>query len=112
MTVEALPERPVDEGPPLQVEFLHVGPICLLGLRGQLHAGSVAVLEAQFDQLGKTACYRVVVDLGEVTDLDLTGARVLIGLRHYVRARGGRLTVIGMNPWVRGLFAAEEARSG
>jgi anti-anti-sigma factor len=102
MAVEALEQRPVGEGPVLTVGFRHIGPICLLSLRGALHAGSLSVLEAQFDRLGRTTCNRVVVDLTDVTGLDTTGARVLIGLRHYVHARGGRLTLIGTNRSIRG----------
>lgn len=112
MTVEALAQRPVEEDPVLTVGFRHVGPICLLSLRGELHAGSVSVLESQFDRLGRTTCHRVVVDLTDVSSLDTTGARVLIGLRHYVQARGGRLTVIGTSPGTYAALATEEARIG
>lgn len=112
MTLEALRERPLDEGPDLTVEFHHIGPICLLSLCGALRAGSVSVLEAQFDRLGRTPCRRVVVDVSDVTGIDTTGARVLLGLRYYVQARGGQLTVIGASPWVGAALAAEEARNG
>jgi anti-anti-sigma factor len=108
MTVEALDQRPLGERPDLQVEFNHIGPICVLSLRGELHAGSVAVLEAQFDRLGRTSCHRVVVDLTDLTHLDLTGARVLIGLRHYVQARGGQLSVLGSTPMVRAVLDGED----
>ncbi len=115
MTVEAVEQRPREERPDrpdLAVEFRHVGPICLLSLCGELNAGTVAVLESQFDRLGRTPCHRVAIDLSEVTDLDSVGARVLIGLRHYVQGRGGQLTVIGEHPGIAGLLAAEEVRSG
>lgn len=112
MTVEAPEQRPLDERPDLRVEFRHIGPICVLSLCGELHAGSVEVLESQFDHLGRTPCHRVVLDLSELADLDPTGARVLIGLRHYVHARGGRLRVLGPSPLVRATLAAEEALIG
>jgi anti-anti-sigma factor len=108
MAVEVLDPRPLDEGPELMVEFHHIGPTCVLALRGELHAGSVGVLEAQFDVLGRTPCRRVVVDLNEVTSVDTVGARVLTGLGHYVHARGGTLTVIGTSPFVPSL-AADDA---
>jgi len=107
MTVDAPEQRPVGEGHQFEVDFSHVGPICLLELRGELLATSVGVLEAQFDRLGRTSCHHVVLDLTDVSDLDATGARVLVGLRHYVCARGGRLTVVGMSPWVERVYAAE-----
>ncbi len=112
MTLEALRERPLDEGPDLTVEFHHIGPLCLLDVRGELHAGSVGVLEAQVDRLGRTTCRRVVVDVTDLTGIDATGARVLLGLRYYVEARGGHLTVAGASSWVSAALAAEEARSG
>ncbi|HVC14437.1 MAG TPA: STAS domain-containing protein [Acidimicrobiales bacterium] len=110
MTVEAL-ERPLDEVPHLEVTFRRTGRLCVLTLRGDLQTGSVGVLEAQIDRLGRTPCHRVVVDLHEVDAIDATGARVLIGLRHYVHGRGGTLTTLGARALVSGVLAAEEARS-
>lgn len=66
------------------------------------------VLESQFDRLWRTPCRRVVVDVSEVTGVDETGARVLAGLRYYVTARGGTLTVIGMSASFRATLAAAE----
>lgn len=118
MTVEAIGEvaeaEPTGDGPDpeLRVAFELVGPICLFLLSGELKASSVGVLEAQVDRLGRTPCRRVVVDLGAVDLVDETGARVLLGLRHYVRARGGRFSVVGAKPWVGTVLDAEEARTG
>lgn len=113
MTVEAPEQRPLEDGQPgLRVAFRHIGPICVLSLCGELTAGSVEVLESRFDRLGRTPCHRVVVDLSDLTGLDATGARVLIGLRHYVHARGGRLTVLGPSPWIRAALEAEETLIG
>ncbi|MGH8989327.1 MAG: STAS domain-containing protein [Acidimicrobiales bacterium] len=85
-------------GPRFEVSLRHVGAVCILTLRGELRAGSVAVLEAEFDRLGRTRCRRVVVDVTELSRLDEVGSRVLTGLSHYVRARGGVLTVVGARP--------------
>jgi anti-anti-sigma regulatory factor len=52
------------------------------------------------------------VDLSGVTGVDSTGARVLTGLGHYVRARGGHFTVIGGAPSVLATLAAEETATG
>lgn len=95
MTVEALDLSRLGDEPDLAVAFRHIGRICVLTLHGDLHATSVAVLEAQFDRLGRTTCHRVVVDLSGLASIDATGAKVLTGLRHYVAARGGRFSIVG-----------------
>jgi anti-anti-sigma factor len=88
----------------LHVALAHVDAMCVLTLRGALRAGSVRVLEAEFDRLGTSSFHRVVVDATELTSLDETGKRVLTGLAHYVRGRGGVLSVIGgSNPIARAL---------
>ncbi|MGH8988631.1 MAG: STAS domain-containing protein [Acidimicrobiales bacterium] len=108
MAIEVLEERPLGEEPGLTVEFRHIGPICIISLYGVLHAASVAVLEEQVDRLGRTSCSRVVVDMSEVRSMDATGARVLSGLRHYVDARGGHFSVIGMDQSVRAVLAVDK----
>ena len=100
MSIEVLAERPEEPAQALSVYFRHVGPICLLSLRGDLHAESLRVLESQVDQLGRTSCHQVVVDLAELTSIDEAGVRVLTGLHHYVQARGGHLIVIGAADWI------------
>lgn len=108
MTVEAPEREDIGGGPELAVTFQQVGPMCLLSLEGPLDAGTVGVLEAQFDRLGRTSCARVVVDLTELSHIDRTGARVLAGLGHYVRARGGQLTLLGAAPFVTDVLADQE----
>lgn len=108
MTVETLDmARLEDDGTSaaeLDVTLGHIGAVCVLTLRGALHSRSVQVLEAEFDRLGRTSCHRVVVDATELSKLDETGKRVLTGLAHYVRGRGGVLSVIGeANPLARDL---------
>lgn len=97
MTVEILDVEPPEEGgtPELEVFLRRAGAECVLVLRGALRAGSISVLEAELDRIGRDPCHRVVVDATELTDLDETGCRVLTGLGHYVRARGGTLAIIG-----------------
>jgi anti-anti-sigma factor len=82
--------------PTLQVELEVHGPTCLLTLRGELCGGSLAALAAQVDQLGCLPCEQVIVDLRRVTRLDQAGAKIILGLYHYVLGRGGALRVIGM----------------
>ena len=56
---------------------------------------SIAALQAQVDQLGSTPCETVNVDLRRLQALDTGGARLLLGLYHYVTARGGRYRIVG-----------------
>jgi anti-anti-sigma factor len=81
--------------PTLQVELEAQGPTCLLTLRGELCGGSLAALAAQVDQLGSLPCDQVVVDMGQLTQLDQAGAKVILGLYYYVLGRGGALRIIG-----------------
>jgi anti-anti-sigma regulatory factor len=80
--------------------------VCVLTLTGVLHAGTLAVLEAEVDRLGRSPCHRVVLDVAALVDVDEAGTKVLTGLHHYVRARGGRLTVTGAGPLLTAVLAA------
>ncbi len=93
--------------PGLTVELQEVGATCLLTLRGSLTASSAAALEAQIDQLGAIACLDVVVDLAEVDSVDAVGAGIVFGLHHYVRGRGGQLTMIGARGAVADALATD-----
>lgn len=99
MTVEALQPSGAEtlqpSGAALGVAFRHVGAVCVLSLHGALTADTLGTLESQIDRLGRTACQRVVIDAAGLLALDGAGARVLTGLHHYVRARGGVLSVTG-----------------
>jgi anti-anti-sigma factor len=81
--------EPAEVTPIFQVALLATGASCRLTLRGNLCQASVAALQAQVDQLGGLPCEEVVVDLTSLSGLDGVGANVLLGLYHYVIARGG-----------------------
>jgi len=93
--------------PALVVQLQEVGTASVLTLRGSLTGSSVAALEAQIDQLGSTSCADVVVDLSDLSDIDAVGAGLLFGLQHYVRGRGGRMTMIGARGAVAAAVAAD-----
>lgn len=95
--------------PVLTVELAMDGPSTTVRLRGALHAGSLAALEAQIDQLGCTPCTQVAFDLSELTELDAVGAGLLKGLGHYVEARGGRFRFNGARPAVAAALAHPDA---
>ena len=106
MTVETLEEARVDGEPDFGVSLRHLGAVCVLAMHGSLGVATVATLEATFDRLWRTPCRRVVLDLSALTGVDDTGLRVLTGLHHYLRARGGRLSVVGANPRVAAALAS------
>jgi anti-anti-sigma factor len=79
----------------LRVELNTSGQTSTLALCGMLCGTSIAALEAQIDQLGCTPCDAVTIDLRQLQALDKSGARMLLGLYHYVTARGGRYRIVG-----------------
>jgi anti-anti-sigma factor len=81
----------------LQVELEAMGTSCRLTLRGDLCDTSLSALEVQVDQLGCLPCERVIVDLRQLTRLDPVGAKVILGLYHYVVGRGGEMRVTEAN---------------
>ena len=96
----------------LSVAFRHVSEVCILSVRGALTAETLAVFESQVDRLGRTTCQRVVIDAAGLTVMDDTGVAVLTGLHHYVRARGGRLSVTGAGDGVSRLLASSPLLAG
>jgi anti-anti-sigma regulatory factor len=87
-----------DSGTWLRVELRSHDHTCTLVLEGSLCTTSIAALEAQVDQLGCIPCDDVTVDLQGLHALDAVGAKVLLGLRHYVDGRGGSLQITRATP--------------
>jgi anti-anti-sigma factor len=69
--------------------------IVRLQLGGELSAATVKALERHIEFLACCENRVVIVDLARLTYLDATGARVLVGLGHYVRGVGGQCRVVG-----------------
>jgi anti-anti-sigma regulatory factor len=84
----------------LTVDLTVQNRTCYLVLSGSLCGASIAALEAKVDQLGCLPCHDVLVDIGSLTDLDEVGAKVILGLCHYVEGRGDRLSVTTAPPAV------------
>jgi anti-anti-sigma factor len=101
---DAIGDRQTDL-PVLTVEFSCTGSLCVLTMSGELNGTSIAALEVSIDQIGRSACEHVVLDVTGLTRLDSVGIRVLIGLDQYVRALGARLTVTGAGGQVAEAFA-------
>lgn len=85
---------------------------CTLRLRGRLCADTVAILDRHVDRLGCRWCDEVVVDLDTLLRIDPVGARLLVGLGHYVAGRGGRFHVRNASPRVEEMLEAAEAEIG
>jgi anti-anti-sigma factor len=82
----------------------HQGSRCALVLHGDLVAETIADMEEHVDLLVCCQSEEVVIDLTLLRQIDLTGARMLMGLRHYVRARGGRFNVVGADRRVQAML--------
>lgn len=68
---------------------------CVLNLRGRLCRDTVSLLDRHVDRLGCRWCDEVVVDLRSLELIDEVGARLLVGLGHYVGGRGGTFRIQG-----------------
>jgi len=61
---------------------------------GEVDIATVGLLRERVDDLESSGFARLVLDLGEVTFLDLTGARLIVELAESARANGCELVVI------------------
>lgn len=94
------------------VESCSTASLCVLTITGELNRTSIAALEMQIDQIGCSECDDVVLDVAGLRRLDPIGASVLIGMGHYVRALGGRLTVTGASGQVAETLATTRLALG
>ena len=81
---------------------------CTLRLRGRLCADTVRLLDTHVDLLGAQACDEVVLDLEGVDGMDQVGARLIVGLGHYVAGRGGRFRLDGAAQAIQSMIARAE----
>lgn len=81
---------------------------CTLRLAGRLAADTVRLLDSHVDLLGCRSCEEVCIDLAGLVEMDEVGARVIVGLGHYVAARGGRFRIDGASPALDSLVARAE----
>lgn len=88
----------------LRVATEQTGSRCVLRLHGRLCSDTVATLDAHVDGLWCRWCDEVVVDLEDLRVLDLVGARVVVGLSHYVAGRGGRFRIEGASPFMESML--------
>jgi anti-anti-sigma regulatory factor len=81
---------------------------CVLRLEGSLTRHTVSQLDRHVDLLGCRSSEEVTVDLTGLDVLDEVGARLLVGLAHYVAGMGGKFTLKGGTESAGALIAAAE----
>jgi anti-sigma B factor antagonist len=72
--------------------------------RGEIDLASVGVLDAKLRELRETGFDHLVVDLREVTFMDSTGLRLILGWDENSRAGGLDFELIAGAPMVQRLF--------
>jgi anti-anti-sigma factor len=97
---------------PLSVSTERSAEILRVELSGELSAATIKALERHIELLACCENRMVIVDLARLTYLDSTGARVLVGLGHYVRGGGGRCTLVGAARPMRELLAEASSAVG
>jgi anti-anti-sigma regulatory factor len=84
-----------DPAPSLCVHVTTLGDMCVLRLDGVLVRESLAALEGQVDHIGGLSFRNVLLDARHLQRIDEAGRNVLVGLHHYVVARGARMVIKG-----------------
>lgn len=86
------------DAPALQAQLTTQHKRCVIRLRGSLQQETVHCFASMFDRLGRLSFDQVIVDLKGITELDEAGAKVLLGLHHYVTARKAELIIWCADP--------------
>lgn len=90
----------------MRIREKYFGPVVSLQLSGNLEVGGTAAqLVARVDRLVAADHLQLSLDLQDVRFVDSTGVKAVLHCIRGVRARTGALTVSGVSPPVRRLFA-------
>jgi anti-anti-sigma regulatory factor len=84
-----------DPPPSLCVRVTTLGDMCVIRLEGVLVRESLSALEGQVDHIGGLSFRNVLLDVRHLRRIDEAGRNVLVGLHHYVVARGARMVTKG-----------------
>ena len=79
-----------------------------LRLRGRLCSDTVRLLDTHVDLIGCHSCDEVILDLHALDTMDEVGARLVVGLGHYVAGRGGRFALEGAVAAISSMIARAE----
>lgn len=79
-------------------------PVSVLTLRGTIETTNASGLEETLERIVNENCYRIVVDLGDVSYISSAGWGIFISEIKRIRRNGGDIKLAGMRPEVREVF--------
>jgi anti-anti-sigma factor len=81
------------------------GGIVVLALKGRLNLGSrLSQLEAEVKSLADSGNLKIILDLKEVHYADSAALGILLHSSTYLKAKGGRLVLVGLAKRLQDLF--------
>ena len=86
--------------PPFEVACTHDGPAARLALRGELDMLSAPVLTRELEQAARRRPMRIVLDLGELSFMDVSGLRAILDAARSARRDGGSLVIANPMPHI------------
>jgi len=86
-------------------------PISLITLKGTIETTNASGLEETLERIIEDECYRIVVDLGNVTYISSAGWGIFISEIKRIRRNGGDIKLAGMVTEVREVFELLEFNS-
>ena len=78
-----------------------VNPMVLLSLKGTIETTNATTLEDAIERILGEACFRIVVDLSDVTYISSAGWGIFISEIKRIRRNSGDIKLAGMTPEVR-----------
>jgi anti-anti-sigma factor len=79
-------------------------PVAVLTLKGTIETTNASGLEETLARIVDERCYRIVVDLGEITYISSAGWGIFISEIKRIRRNGGDIKLASMSPEVREVF--------
>jgi anti-anti-sigma factor len=88
-----------------------INPVSVITLRGTVETTNAAGLEDTLQRVIDDRCYRIVVDLGDVSYVSSAGWGIFISEIKRIRRNGGDIKLAAMRPEVREVFELLEFNS-
>lgn len=88
------PDRPSAAAGSLSLTLRCTGSTTVLTMVGRFDADGLRAVEGLIDRIGCTVTDHLVANVSALHHVDEPGVRMLVALDCYMRARGGRLTVV------------------
>jgi anti-sigma B factor antagonist len=86
-------------------------PIALVSLKGSIETTNASSLEEVLERIIDDGCYRIIVDLSEVSYISSAGWGIFISEIKRIRTNGGDIKLAAMTPEVREVFDLLEFNS-